>query len=155
MVTRLTLDCYARVASADIDICAGEIATNDDVRKIIGDQGKVVCGAKDIVDGLTSLFSPEDSRNAIEYHVQMSGVTASISCVDSIANGLYINILKFDVSFPSSFGELDGSIGTLNTLLIFRKEVYDLADIVKRIASDKSCPGQKLSISSRKKYRLL
>jgi hypothetical protein len=97
----------------------------------------VIRKAKDILDSLVDILPNSMSDNRVGWSLLIAGATCSISCLYLDANGLYVNIPKFDFSLPANFLELPTFADTLVLLLTFRREIYSLADALENKLSQK------------------
>ncbi|KAG2229059.1 hypothetical protein INT48_005644 [Thamnidium elegans] len=114
-----------------IDLCAGEAAKDESIAKTIGDRSKVSREAKDNLDLLLTILPSNMSQYCVGWSLLITGATCSISCLYLDANGLYVNIPKYDFSLPTTILELSGAIDMLKHLLTLRREIYFMADIIQ------------------------
>ncbi|KAI8048472.1 hypothetical protein BDF21DRAFT_404776 [Thamnidium elegans] len=114
-----------------IDLCAGEAAKDESFAKTIGDRSKVSREAKDNLDLLLTILPSSMSQYCVGWSLLITGITCSISCLYLDANGLYVNIPKYDFSLPTTILELSGTIDILKRLLTLRREIYFMADIIQ------------------------
>lgn len=69
---------------------------------VLGMKERVLREAKDVIDTLVALLPEDEYDLAVGWNVEITGATCSISCLYLIANGLYVNIPKFDFSILSA-----------------------------------------------------
>lgn len=134
---KIDLRLLFRHKNHDIDICAGEIANNDGDSKIIDDEGKLNRESKDILDNLISIIPRGKSNVSMGWSVQIGGSSCFFSGIHLDADGLYVNVPKFQFTLPSTIADLDNYTDVLSKLLTFRKSIYCIADAIQESLTTK------------------
>jgi hypothetical protein len=75
--------------------------------------------------------NPISTLNRKEQYNIKADSTCSISCLYLDANGLYVNIPKYNFSLPTNITQLSQFIESLQYLLTLRREILSLADKVQ------------------------
>jgi hypothetical protein len=75
------------------------------------------------------------SMYCVGWSLLISEATCFISCLYLDANGLYVNVPKYDFSLPTNILELSKFPAILKHLLTLRRELYSIADVVQTAVS--------------------
>lgn len=104
----------------EYDVGAGEVARDNNDKKLIHDLGKLVREGKDVLDGLLHIVMDDKvAKDLSAWVIQISALQGEVASTHLAENGAYAAIPQGKLRFPSNLSNMEDFIDTISNLFLF------------------------------------